>query len=368
MSLQPISIYAVPEQTARVAHAAFPESNLYLRLHDQLGTIFLDQDFADLFPERGQPGYAPFRLALVTVLQFLEGLSDRNAADAVRGRIDWKYLLCLELEDPGFDHSVLCEFRARLLEAGAEGRLFDKVLSILREQKLVKQRTLQRTDSTHVVAAIRDLNRLERVVETLRAALNLLATVDPEWVGANVPAQWVDRYGRRAEEYRLPTGEKEREAYAEIVGGDGNTLLDALWSADSPVWLRSVPAVETLRRVWVQDFVTSEGRVRWRQTDNVPPSSLRINSPYDIEARYARKRSTAWVGYKVHLTETCDRKLPTLLPTFIRKKRWSMTTTRCLRSINSSPSRSCCPTDIWRMPDILKLSSWSRAGRNMAWS
>ncbi len=185
MSLQPVSTYIVPEQTARVAHAVFPKGSLCMRPYDQLGTIFQDQDFADLFPESGQPGQSPFRLALITILQFLEGLSDRDAADAVRGRIDWKYLLCLELENPGFDHSVLCQFRSRLLEGGAEHRLFAKVLSILREQKLVKNRTLQRTDSTHVLAAVRDLNRLERVVETLRAALNVLATVDPDWVLAH---------------------------------------------------------------------------------------------------------------------------------------------------------------------------------------
>jgi transposase len=125
MSLQPVSTYIVPEQTARVAHAAFAQSSLCMRLYDQLGTIFQDQDFADSFPESGQPGQSPFRLALITILQFLEGLSDRNAADAVRGRIDWKYLMCLELENPGFDYSVLCEFRSRLLEGGAEHRLFD---------------------------------------------------------------------------------------------------------------------------------------------------------------------------------------------------------------------------------------------------
>jgi transposase len=313
MSLQPVSTYIVPEQTARVAHTAFPQGSLCMRLYDQFGTIFQDQDFADLFHESGQPGLSPFRLALVTILQFLEGLSDRNAADAVRGRIDWKYLLCLELENPGFDHSVLCEFRARLLEGGAEHRLFEKVLSILREQKLVKARTLQRTDSTHVLAAVRDLNRLERVVETLRAALNVLATVDPDWVRANIPAEWADRYGRRAEEYRLPSEDKEREKFAEQVGRDGNALLDAIWSEETPVWMRSIPKIEILRRVWVQDFAVIEGKVQWRKTDNVPPSSLRINSPYDTEARYAHKRSTTWVGYKVHLTETCDEETPNII-------------------------------------------------------
>jgi transposase len=189
MSLKPRSIYAVPEQTASVARAAYPGGSLCIRIFDELGTIFQDQDFADLYSQCGQPGQPPFRLALATVLQFIEGLSDRGAADAVRGRIDWKYLLCLELDDPGFDHSVLCEFRARLLEGGAERILFDKILSALRDKKLVKPRTAQRTDSTHVLAAVRDLNRVERVGETLHARLNVLAVAAPGWMRVNIPTE-----------------------------------------------------------------------------------------------------------------------------------------------------------------------------------
>jgi len=219
----------------------------------------------------------------------------------------------LELDDAGFDYSVLCEFRARLLEGGAERRLFDKILFLLREHKLVKARTRQRTDSTHVVAAVRELNRLERVVETLRAALNVLASVEPAWIRATIPSEWVERYGQRAEASRLPTGDKERVVFAEAVGRDGDALLDAIWSADAPEWMRSLPAVETLRQVWVQSFVPVEDSVRWRQKDNLPPSSLRISSPYDPEARYAHKRSTTWVGYKVHLSETCDEETPHII-------------------------------------------------------
>ena len=119
MSLKPDPIQPVPKETARVAKAAFRKGNPYLSLRDELGVIFADADFVDLFPRRGQPGLPPWRLALVTLLQFREHLPDRHAAEAVRARIDWKYLLGLELTDPGFDHSVLCEFRSRLLE-GAE--------------------------------------------------------------------------------------------------------------------------------------------------------------------------------------------------------------------------------------------------------
>src|SRR4051794_18036595 len=181
MSLKPIPIQPVPEATARIARAAFRKGNPLLKLRDELGSVFADADFADLFPKLGQPGLPPWRLALVTVLQFRENLPDRQAAEAVRARIDWKCLLGLELDDPGFDHSVLCEFRSRLLAGGAEERLLGKLLEACRARGLLKARGRQRTDSTRVLASIRALNRLELVGETLRAALNELATVAPDW-------------------------------------------------------------------------------------------------------------------------------------------------------------------------------------------
>lgn len=182
MSLHPQDGYQIPEETQRVARAAFPKGTLCLRIADAVGAIYDDMQFADLFPLRGQPAEAPARLALATVLQFVEGLSDRRAADAVRGRIDWKYALGLELTDPGFDHTVLSEFRTRLVRGQAEQVLLDTLLERVRELGLLKSRGRQRTDSTHVLAAVRMLNRLERVGETLRATLNVLAVVAPEWV------------------------------------------------------------------------------------------------------------------------------------------------------------------------------------------
>jgi hypothetical protein len=132
----------------------------------------------------------------------------------VRARIDWKYLLGLELTDPGFDHSVLCEFRSRLLEGGAEERLLRKLLDACRARGLLKARGRQRTDATHVLAAIRVLNRLELVGETLRAALNELATAAPDWLRGVAPVAWYERYAHRVEDHRLPRAEAEREAYA----------------------------------------------------------------------------------------------------------------------------------------------------------
>jgi transposase len=315
MSLHPAAWGPVPAETARVARAAFPKGTLYLRLRDELGPLYDDALFTDLFPSRGQPAEAPWRLALVTVLQFAENLPDRQAAEAVRSRIDWKYLLGLELTDSGFDASVLCEFRARLVAGAAEQRLLDHLLTLARERGLLKARGRQRTDSTHVLAAIHVLNRLECVGETLRHALNSLAVVAPEWLREQVPTDWYERYGSRVDNYRLPKGDAEREALAEVIGADGSRLLQVVRAPAAPLWLREVPAVEILRRVWVQQYHAPDetGRMRWRTAGDLPPGALLIVSPYDPEARCGGKRDLAWVGYKSHLTETCDDDRPHLL-------------------------------------------------------
>ncbi len=116
----------IPEMTVKVARTAFPKGNMIMAIRDTLGPIFQDEQFADLYPSLGQPASSPARLALVTILQFMEDLTDRAAADAVRDRIAWKYLLGLELTDPGFHYSVLSEFRERLIEHGAEQRLLER--------------------------------------------------------------------------------------------------------------------------------------------------------------------------------------------------------------------------------------------------
>jgi transposase len=306
MSLKPTPVGPVPELTAFVAKAAFPDGNPYMAVRDALGTFYDDERFAGLFPTRGQPAEAPWRLALVTVLQFAEGLADRQAAEAVRSRIDWKYALGLELTDPGFDFSVLCEFRARLIAGGAEHLLLEAMLQTCKDHGLVRARTRQRTDSTHVLAAIRTLNRLELVGETLRAALNSLSTVAPQWLRSWAPPEWFDRYANRIEESRLPKGQEARYAHGEVIGTDGFRLLEAAYGADAPSWLQQVPAVEILRRVWLCQYYLDEGRVRWRRAADLPPAGQRIDSPYDPEATFGNKRSTTWTGYKVHLTETCE--------------------------------------------------------------
>jgi transposase len=315
MSLHPQPIAPIPAETARVARAAFPRGNPYMRLRDELGVFYQDEAFAALFPTRGQPAASPWRLALVLVLQYAEGLSDRQAADAVRSRIDWKYALSLELTDSGFDASVLSEFRSRLVAGSQEQLLLDAMLTCFQAKGLLKARGRQRTDSTAVVAAIRTLNRLECIGETLRHALNRLAVAAPEWLGPHLDPTWAERYGPRCDEYRLPKGDAARQTLAEQIGRDGFRLLAAVYAPEAPAALRTLPAVEALRQVWLQQFYAPEpdGTTHWRSPRDLPPAARMLNSPHDREARYAYKRSTAWIGYKVHLTETCDPDAPHLI-------------------------------------------------------
>jgi len=166
-----------------------------------------------------------------------------------------------------------------------------------------------------VRAAIRTLNRLLRGAETMRAALNSLAVAAPDWLRAHVPADWHDRYDRRVEEYRLPTAKTKRAALAALIGADGRALRGAVYTPTAPAWLRDLPAVRTLRAVWVPQYDAPDttGAVRWRAEADWAPSTVLIQSPHDPDARYSTKRDTHGVGYKAHLTETCDEDTPSLI-------------------------------------------------------
>ena len=313
MSLRASLGAPIPEDTIRVAHAAFPKGNVFMQMRDALGSIYNDGQLAALFSHTGQPAEEPARLALVLVMQFAEGLSDRQAADAVRGRIDWQYALALELTAPGFDAAVLSEFRTRLLQGQVEHLLLETMLTLLQERRLLKARGTQRTDSTHVLAAIRTLNRLELVGETLRFALNRLAVVAPTWLRAHMQPAWLERYGSRVENYRFPKADTARQRRAATIGTDGFTLLQAAYAPEAPPDVRAALAVEVLRQVWLQPYDGPEDPPRWRQASDVPPAAQLIHSPYDLAAHYSIKRGSAWVGYKAHATETCDEDTPHII-------------------------------------------------------
>lgn len=264
-------------------------------------------------PRAGNPPRRASRLALVTIFQFLENLTDRQAADAVRSRLDWKYCLSLELTDPGFDHTVLSEFRTRLVAASAEERFLEALLTVCKAHGWLKARGHQRTDSTHVLAKIRALNRAECVVETLRHALNVLAVVAPDWLHSQVHPDWLERYAHRAEEYRFPNGAEKRQQFLQQVGQDGWGLLAAIEADLQSHWMRSIPAVDTLQRVWKQDYLPLDQGGSWIADEDRLGASKLFYSPYDLDASAGTKRETHWIGYKAHFTETCDEDLPRLI-------------------------------------------------------
>lgn len=270
MSMQPSGPGEIPAETVRVARAAFRKGSLAIRVRDELGFLFTDEEFADLFPVRGKPAWSPGRLALVLVLQFAEGLTDRQAAEAVRARVDFKYALGLKLDDPGFDFSVLSEFRDRLVAADAGRWLLDGILTAAREKNLLVAGGKARTDSTHVQSAARELNWLEMVSETLRSALNALAVAAPDWLRQVAEPDWFRHYASRAEDSRFPKARTKRDEVGQRIGADGMRLLEAVTAPDAPSGLREVEQVEILRQMWVQHFHLVGGEVVRRDPKDRP--------------------------------------------------------------------------------------------------
>ena len=317
MSVQPMPWPEPAPEVAAAVRAMYRrrEPPLPVVVRDRLGELFPDAEFTAGFGVRGRPGWSPGRLALVTVLQMAENLPDRQAADAVRDKISWKYALGLGLDDEGFDASVLSEFRTRVVEHGLEQRVLDLLLERLVADGLLAPGGKARTDSTHVIAAVRDLNRLEMAGETVRAAVEALAAAAPDWLAGVIEVgEWARRYGSRVDSWGLsPSGTKRAELML-AYGTDARTLLGAVYHPAAPAWLSELPAIEVLRVMLVQNYVVAidaQGRevIRARQadTDGLPPSRLRLSSPYDTDARWGVKGDDLrWNGYKVHLTETCD--------------------------------------------------------------
>lgn len=288
---------------------------LAVAVRDRLGQWLADEVFAAAFGVRGRPGWPPSRLAVITVLQMLEDLGDRQAAEAVRTRLDWQYLLGLGLADPGFDHSVLSEFRGRVAEHGLEEAVLDALLARLAADGLIRAGGKQRTDSTHVIAAVRALHTAELAGESVRAALEALAAAAPDWLAARLCLSgWERRYGARISTWqrRVP-GKAERDRLAVQYARDGYALVAACYEETAPPWLREIPAVQVLRTVLIQSFTRALGEdgaevISRREPggDGVPPAHIKISSPYDADARRGAKKDLHWLGYKLHISETCD--------------------------------------------------------------
>jgi transposase len=310
MSLKPQPPRAMPEETATVVSPLLSLDSPYKLVGDELYEEYDEADYVDLYSPEGKPAISPVDLAFVTAFQFMEDLSDRQAADALRLRLDWKYALHLPLDYAGFNFSVLSEFRKRVIEHQAETRLFDTILSQFQARGLIRRRGRQRTDSMAVLTKVRKLNRLERVVETLRLALRALLKEDPEWTRATVSPTWEELYGARCVAERLSKDERARlEA---TVGQDGQWLLERLQAQTTPSELWVLPEVQVLATVWEQQFEVLEGEVVFQEAGPYD-GKTRIQTPHDPEARYSKKGSQAWIGDKLQFTETDDEDLPHLI-------------------------------------------------------
>jgi transposase len=323
MSLKAEPLGAIPEDTRSIGQELLAEDDLYRIIGEQYAELVKDEEFAALYSKTGQPAYSPARLSLATVLQAMEHLSDRAARQMVRTRIGWKYALHLSLSDPGFDASVLCEFRQRLLEGKAERKFFDALLEKFKEQGLLKGRGMQRTDSLQILAAVRDLNRLELVMESLRLALDSLVKADAGWVREHVPSDWFETYGEWIESERLvkekgSQGKAETERMLKQTGKDGFWLLEQLGSFPQ---LRAMEEVKRLEKVWGQQYRWVETKSGAREIEVSTKESRRadgvdremIVTPHDEEARYSEKRGEGSTGYKLHLTETAEEDAPALI-------------------------------------------------------
>lgn len=292
----------VPVLTAQVARASNPRGTTAMWVRDRLEGLWRDEDFASWYSKDGKPGLSPAQLATVSVLQFLLNLSDRQAAEAVRCRIDFKYALGLDLHDPGFHHSVLSDFRDRIAAEGRADELFDLALRRLRKAGLLKgNRGRQRTDSTYVLAAARELTRLELVLEAVRATLEETVHIASDILDDLVDEGWALRYGRQVRLVSQPSHPATRMRQA---AADAAELLQRLRQV-RPVL---PPAAEVLRQILVQHFTADRhGKLRPRtDKDGQPPTPQRLESPYDPEARYVRRGHHTWTGYLAHTTETCD--------------------------------------------------------------
>lgn len=280
MSLKPIPIGQIPQETARLAKAVFPEGSTFIKMRDDTADAVSRCNVRHPVSQSGAASTGCLEIS-PGHLHAIRLVDCPIVKRPMPSALVWigSMRLRLELEERGFDFSVLCEFRSRLIEGNAEYLLFETMLNLLKQRGLIKARGRPRTDATHVLAAVRAINRVVCVGETMRAALGSLAELAPEWLGSFVPDEWYERYAHRVEKYRLPKEQTKRTALVETIGADGYAMLDAIDTTPELSWLHHVPALETVRRVWVQQFELIEDKPHLRANDNIPPPAKMICSP-----------------------------------------------------------------------------------------
>jgi len=301
MSLQKRWNDEIPADTAVLGDTLLDPDDPYRLVGQEASGFFKFEDFVSLYKSIGRGAICPIVLSLVTIFQFLENLPDRAAAKQARLNIAWKYALHQPLTWIGFHYSDLCNFRKRLLEHGQERLVFDKVLRWVKSHGFVRKCGKQRTDSTHVLGAVERMSRLELTWETLRVTLCALRQVAPTWYEKTIPAAFREAYHERRSDWKL-TKDEVRQAM-QRAGQDGYWLLDRI-DTTAPEMAQHLAEVKTLRTVLDQQFERAETGV---QTKKVPIKGKDIIvTPHDTEARWAKKRSKDWVGYKMQMTETAE--------------------------------------------------------------
>lgn len=306
----------VPQETARVVRKSFRKGHPLIAFADSFGNFLECYDLNELYSELGQSAVHPAILTLITLLQFANGLSDRQAMEQVAGNLLWKYVLRLPLDHEGWDPSVLSEFRSRLEACNAGQLILDKLIDAANEKGLLKK-SKQRTDSTCVLSAAKRLNRLELVHETMSACLEELSEEKPKFVLqlCRSYSGWRERYGEsRAFNFKLANTDKARDELALAIANDGFDLLSEISTSEYSDELTELDSVRTLFVVWEQQFIVDESDgPRFRQGKEMTQAKECIGSPHDVDARYSRKGDESWFGYKTHFTETFDRGAPHLI-------------------------------------------------------
>jgi transposase len=299
MSLQPTWNEEVPEDTVRAVGHLLPEDSVYRLIGDEVQKVLSTEAFTDMYSKLGRGAIHPIILTVVTILQFLENIPDRVAAMCAVMRMDWKYALHVPLDWEGFDHSTLSYFRRRLLEHQQERQIFDQVLQWVQKHGFLKKHGKQRSDSTHILGQVARLTRLELVWETLRMALRAMQKKEGVWYKRVLPIVFHKAYNERQSSWRMSAAEVAAEM--QKAGTDGHWLLELI-EEHAPQPVRELAEVETLRQVLAQQFECQEDKVQVRK----PPIKGKetIQSPHDPDARFSKKRSTKWVGYKAQITET----------------------------------------------------------------
>lgn len=311
MSLKQAFPKEIPARTRDAVEAMLPADSVCRLLGEKAEEIIDESALAAMYHQTGRGGINPVLLCFVLVLQFLDKLPDRRTAEMVKVRMDWKYALRQELNWPGFDYSSLCNFRKRLYAHGQEYLMFEQVLAYLSKSGYVQSKR-QRTDATHVLAAVERLSRLELVWETLRLALDALINADAKWVCRVLPVSFVKFNSQKRSEFRLSPAQTKEALLA--AGQDGFWLLSQIAQHGQAAW-QDLPEIITLSQVLSQQFDQGDedGESGLKAKANIDAKGDVITSPHEPSVRYSRKgKETAWRGYKAQVTETVDGPFPVI--------------------------------------------------------